>query len=106
MAGGVTAALTFQDTNSTKVRDLLDVNNCPDVIFPTVEGEASMTAHCNLLGNFELSLLPPAPCGVLLIGVMFDSDANGSCVSAGITTISKNMVTRSQNMGRLNQASY
>ena len=31
----------------------------------------------NLLGKFELSGIPPAPCGVPQIEVTFDIDANG-----------------------------
>ena len=86
-----------------KLCDLLDVNKCPDVLFPIVEGDTSMTAHCNFLGNFELFGIPPAPRGVPQIGVVFDIDANGVlCVSTEIKMTDKDMTTFSQNMGRLN----
>ena len=39
-----------------------------------------MTAHCNFLGKFELSLLPHAPGGVPQFEVMFGIDAHVSCV--------------------------
>ena len=57
---------------------------------------------CNLLGKFELSGIPPAPCGVLQIEVMFNSDANGTMsVSAGIKMTNKYFLnTLSQNMER------
>ena len=41
------------------------------------EGEASMRAQCNLLGQFEPSGIPPAPCCVRQIEFTFDIDANG-----------------------------
>ena len=41
------------------------------------EGKASMTAHCNSFAKFELSGIPPAPCGVPPIEVTGDIDANG-----------------------------
>lgn len=41
------------------------------------EGERPMTKDNHLLGNFELSSIPPAPRGVPKIEVTFDIDANG-----------------------------
>jgi molecular chaperone DnaK len=41
------------------------------------QGEREMAAANKLLGNFELSGLPPAPRGVPQIEVTFDIDANG-----------------------------
>lgn len=41
------------------------------------EGERSMTKSNRLLGQFELSGIPPAPRGVPQIEVSFDVDANG-----------------------------
>lgn len=41
------------------------------------EGERKFTRDCNLLGNFDLQGIPPAPRGVPQIEVTFDVDANG-----------------------------
>jgi L1 cell adhesion molecule like protein len=41
------------------------------------EGERAQTAHNNLLGQFDLDGIPPAPRGVPQIEVSFDVDANG-----------------------------
>ena len=69
------------------------------------EGEASMTAHCNLLGKFELSGIPPAPRGVPQIEVTFDIDANGILnVSAeDKATNKKNKITITNDKGRLSK---
>ena len=40
-------------------------------------GEREMAAHNKLLGNFQLTGIPPAPRGVPQIEVTFDIDANG-----------------------------
>ena len=41
------------------------------------EGEPAMTKDNNLLGQFHLDGIPPAPRGVPHIDVTFDIDANG-----------------------------
>lgn len=41
------------------------------------EGERTLTKDNNLLGNFELSGIPPASRGIPQIEVTFDVDANG-----------------------------
>jgi heat shock protein 1/8 len=49
----------------------------PGVDIKVFEGERAMTKDNHLLGNFELSKIPPAPRGVPKIEVTFDVDANG-----------------------------
>ena len=43
-----------------------------------LQGEREMAADNNLLGQFDLTGIPPAPRGVPQIEVSFDIDANGA----------------------------
>uniref|UniRef100_A0A6C0IIW7 Heat shock protein 70 family protein n=1 Tax=viral metagenome TaxID=1070528 RepID=A0A6C0IIW7_9ZZZZ len=52
-------------------------DNQPVATIRVFEGERSFTTDCNLLGQFELTGIPPAPRGVPQLEVTYDIDANG-----------------------------
>ncbi|KAJ2754653.1 Heat shock protein ssb1 [Coemansia pectinata] len=52
-------------------------DNQTSVEFPIYEGERPMTKDNNLLGNFDLTGIIPAPRGTPELEVTFDIDANG-----------------------------
>ncbi len=52
-------------------------DNQPAVTIQVYQGERKMAAQNKLLGNFDLTDIPPAPRGMPQIEVTFDIDANG-----------------------------
>lgn len=69
------------------------------------EGERPLTRDNNLLGEFELSGIPPAPRGVPQIEVTFDLDANGllRVTAQDKSTGKKNNVEIKDSRGRLSK---
>uniref|UniRef100_A0ACD5XEJ4 Uncharacterized protein n=1 Tax=Avena sativa TaxID=4498 RepID=A0ACD5XEJ4_AVESA len=78
-------------------------DNQTSVSVQVLEGEGTLTKENNLLGEFELSGIPPAPMDEPEINVIFDIDANGILkVSAeDMATGNKNNITITADKGRL-----
>ena len=81
------------------------VDNQPAATIRVFEGERSFTKDCNLLGQFDLTGLPPAPRGVPQLEVTYDIDANGMLnVSAcDKSTGKKEKISITNDKGRLSK---
>nr|CAB3501251.1 unnamed protein product [Digitaria exilis] len=80
-----------------------DVMRVATVRIKVYEGESVSTKENNLLVEFLLSRIPPAPAGMLCIDVTFDIDANGVMNVSAVdkSTGRKNNITITNHSGRL-----
>ena len=71
--------------------------------FPLTSGERPLTKDNHLLGNFDLTGIPPAPRGVPQIEVTFELDVNGilSVTAEDKGTGNKNKITITNDQNRL-----
>jgi molecular chaperone DnaK len=106
--GGVFTRLIDRNTTiPTKKSQIFSTadDNQQAVTIKVYQGEREMAADNKLLGNFDLTGIPPAPRGVPQIEVTFDIDANGIVsVSAKDKATSKEQQIRIQASGGLSEA--
>jgi len=106
MQGGVMATVVPRNTAIPCLKTSMFTtteNNQTNVEFPVYEGERLLTKDNNLLGQFDLTGIPPMPKGKAELEVSFQIDANGilNVTAQDKATGKKSNITIENDAGRL-----